>query len=321
MIIEQAFHNLPEIMTGFGYPQQDYEGGVVGALAMALLQELNGRNLPNPISAMKLEAPFRPKADAFPGISNAKRHLRCDMRVDGSRLRVGSKRLATYGWRHNSWIECKFFRSFDKDGQPKRTTNYAVNTGGLLADVLRLGCLVPVEKDKSELCKSGRYLLHVYANAIGDHILRSYKKKSNNSQDKPRPWVAAITTVGKHLLTDYLLSSETPSVLNAVGKGLKNLKVSAVFTNYILEPQRAQSGNVGYVFVLTRIDGFKAEHEESWFEIQQDRSFAFSNDPEVSYRNVSDFVGQHISQGGLSDQIPPDDEIQNDDDAMEDADK
>ena len=45
MLFEQAFYYLPEIMAGANYPAQDYEGGIVGAYTMALLQALNGRNI------------------------------------------------------------------------------------------------------------------------------------------------------------------------------------------------------------------------------------------------------------------------------------
>ena len=61
MIIEQAFYNLPEILVGAGYAKQEYEAGIVSAYSLALLQELNGRNVSLPISAIYAEKQFSAK--------------------------------------------------------------------------------------------------------------------------------------------------------------------------------------------------------------------------------------------------------------------
>lgn len=49
MLIEQTFHNLPEILLGAGYSRQEYsqgfEASIVSAFSLAILQELNGKTL------------------------------------------------------------------------------------------------------------------------------------------------------------------------------------------------------------------------------------------------------------------------------------
>ncbi len=57
MIIEQAFVALPELLLGNHYAHHDYEAGTVGVLSMAILQELNGRNVTHPIQ--HLQAAFK----------------------------------------------------------------------------------------------------------------------------------------------------------------------------------------------------------------------------------------------------------------------
>lgn len=55
MIVEQAFIALPELLLGNYYAIQEYEAGIVGSLSMAILQELNGRNVSHPIQHLQAE--------------------------------------------------------------------------------------------------------------------------------------------------------------------------------------------------------------------------------------------------------------------------
>ncbi|MGF1451199.1 MAG: hypothetical protein ACFB21_03875 [Opitutales bacterium] len=100
MLIEQAFFNLPEILVGAGYAKQDYEAGIVSAFSLAILQELNGRNAPNPISFLCAEKRFLGK--------NSK--LRTDIHVKLGKLYSGSRDYSEFGFRFSNWIEAKFFR-------------------------------------------------------------------------------------------------------------------------------------------------------------------------------------------------------------------
>jgi hypothetical protein len=55
MLYEQAFYSLPEFLVGTGFTRYDAEGTLVMAFSMAVLQELNGRNINNPVSLINAE--------------------------------------------------------------------------------------------------------------------------------------------------------------------------------------------------------------------------------------------------------------------------
>lgn len=58
MIFEQAFFALPEFLVGAGFTRYDSEGTLVMAYAMSILQEMNGRNINNPISLISGEKTY-----------------------------------------------------------------------------------------------------------------------------------------------------------------------------------------------------------------------------------------------------------------------
>ena len=168
MILEQALFHLPEILTGSGYPRQSYEGGIVGAFSLAILQALNGRNIPNPISCLHAEKPFQ--LDGWKrGETKRRRYLRSDLHLNLEANEIGSDRLAAYGWRFRNWIEAKFFR--------KSTSNPQQNTAAILADLLRLLALVPnlAPANGDGRIITGRYLLHIYE-AFDPKVYLSFKK-------------------------------------------------------------------------------------------------------------------------------------------------
>ena len=142
MLIEQAFHSLPEILLGRPYKQHDYEGGLVSAFSMALLQEFNGRSVPNPIASLRAEERYSSRR--LIGSNGKPRYLRADLHVDLESVKVSSASLSSYGWRHSNWIEAKFFRR-PRNGTVPKTTN----AGLLFADLLRLVTLVPIRGPKN----------------------------------------------------------------------------------------------------------------------------------------------------------------------------
>jgi hypothetical protein len=109
MLIENAFHYLPEILSGSNYAAQDYEAGIVNAVSLAVLQELNARNVPNPLAGLSVEKLYSPLGFGRPdNISNKKRHLRADLFIDTSRTMIGSEGLSRFGWRHKNYLEANF---------------------------------------------------------------------------------------------------------------------------------------------------------------------------------------------------------------------
>ncbi|MAD54082.1 MAG: hypothetical protein CMF18_08425 [Idiomarinaceae bacterium] len=128
MLIEQAFHALPEVLVGSGYAKQEYEASIVSAYSLALLGELNGRSVSNPMASMRVE---RKLFDS--GYTN----LRVDLNVSVSKVMTGSKALYQMRFRFENWIEAKFFR-----GTPASTQNL----GQIAADIIRLYARFPLKK-------------------------------------------------------------------------------------------------------------------------------------------------------------------------------
>jgi hypothetical protein len=236
MLLEQAFFHLPEILHGSGYQQQEYEGGIVGAFSLALLQALNGRNVTNPIACLQNERRFRP-GGTYLQLANP-RHLRADLYLDISRLFTATRRLAQYGWRHHNWIEAKFLRGQAGEANTHCTnkTNYVA---GHLADLIRLATLVP-EHDL-ENSSSGRYFLHVY-DAPPEFYLTS----------RVREWCRAISEPGTHAFLLENLDAERPRVRQLLGE-LPGLSIALSVTNFVIKPSD-YSHLPCYWCILTRVD-------------------------------------------------------------------
>lgn len=261
MLLEQAFHALPEILCGSRYPGQDYESGIVTALTMAVLQELNGRNVPNPLSCIQGERLYEDNGFTTP--LNGTRYLRADLVLDVRSLRVASKRLGDcYGWRHENWLEAKFFRSRN---QP---TNKTAPTAMLLADLLRLAVLVPERPNRQSF--KGRYLLHIYDRHPSEY-LSSRRNKTKTSSSGSRLWVKHVYAPGSHMVTIEDLDKEPSTVQAELGQ-MGNLKLIMDITNITLEPRQVQQQAPIYWCVLTRIDSVKCIDGQSGFTIGDDRN-------------------------------------------------
>lgn len=298
MILEQAFHNLPEILTGYGFQSQEYEGGIVGAYSLAILQELNGRNINNPISCMQMERPFGGRGAPLVTVNNKPRYLRCDLFLDGGALHIGSKRFASYGWRHHNWIEAKFFRAFSADGKPKASTNEASNTAKLLADLLRLIALVPDGSGKRTTSDRGRYLLHVYLRRVSDHLSVNW----NDTKREPRGWLSALTTVGRQKAS-FTLSDETVGIRDDLGRPLDPVLIEFTSTNFVLDPVGGDDDVVTFVCCLSRIETFKITNGADWWAIDQDRKITSSAAGASSA--IRKFVATHINVKRQSDEEKP----------------
>ena len=68
MLFEQALYSLPEILLGNDYSKTNYELGLVSAFSQVVLQELNGRNVLNPISCLTSEFPIKEVVMAVIGV-------------------------------------------------------------------------------------------------------------------------------------------------------------------------------------------------------------------------------------------------------------
>jgi hypothetical protein len=217
---------------------------------MAILQELNGRNVVHPIQHLQAERRY---TAALP--------RRADLFVNVRRLMVTNRRLGNYGWRHHNWVEAKFYRN--KPAIQRHATNKPTYQGQLIADLIRLTCLVPLTL--GQLDSNGRYFLHVY-----DDEPRYYLAYQN------RPWVRALHQAGRQDIVINQLAEESATAKKQFGEGLQHLQIQATVTNLVNYPITTPVHETHYWCVLTRFDAFSVTLAQSWFQIHANRVTAES---------------------------------------------
>lgn len=233
MLIEQAFFNLPEIMVGHGYAEQEYEAGIVSAFSLALLQEFNGRNINNPISNIYAEKRYLNDKD------KTKLKIDCtyraDLFVDLSKTNLANDKLYTYGFKQFNYIEAKFFRT----GQENSTANVLA----ILLDLYRLTALTAYPEIhhyydcKNKKTELGRYFLHVYLGRPEDYIGSKFN------------WLKKIYKEGEGSI-DICLSENSSAFDNFP----QDIKIKIDFTNFIIKV--TDFTTTAYTFILTRINSF-----------------------------------------------------------------
>lgn len=269
MVIEQAFFNLPEIMVGSGYANQEYEAGIVSAFSLAVLQELNGRNINNPISLLNAERKYARSGGAI----ELNNKLRADLHVNLSKLNTGSQELSDFGFRFSNWIEAKYFRV--NKGTPPSTQNL----GAVVADLIRLVALVPLEPAKrrtgegdTDQIITGRYFLHVYRGDPYKHLNPNRKARSK----EPRRWVEPLLSPGKKCILDFELDNDTGRTFTKhLGTGFDKLKLSICITNFHIQPSVAID-NSHFTFILTRIESANIRFNNYKFILGPDRKYEIS---------------------------------------------
>lgn len=340
MLIESAFQYLPEILCGSSYQAQRFEAGITNAFSLALLQELNARNVPNPLGALSVELLYSNKIFTHP-YTNEPKYDRCDLYVDLMALNVTNDKLDRFGWRHRNYMEAKFFRASNR--------NITTNPADLMTDILRLCCLVrpqriaydrwveavknakslgqpppeqrvfvPYEEKNSDnsryegLCV-GRYLLHVYLGNVRDYM-----------QTNARPWAVGITTSGSRKLTVELAKkgertiegrtnrrgvrapdrtenpNEPRTYKNRLGHALTTGTLEVEITNRVIE-QHDLDGHESYTCVLTRIDAFKLELNDWSYAETRDR-VGIEGHP-GDWKRINGFVGSHLNVPRRADAI------------------
>lgn len=277
MIIEQAFHSLPEILCGSHYPKQEYESGLVVALTQAILQELNGRNAPNPLSYFQVEKLYRSRGN-FPK-TQSPRYLRADLYLNIANLRVGNRSIRQYGWKHYNWLEAKFFRNQSAQGT-KHSGNKTNGVALIIEDLLRLAILVREEPDQYNWSpSSARYFLHVYDSEPKWYL--PFRK---------RGWLKQLVTVGKHEIELTKLDEEPASVKKLMG-GIDQIKAYLTIRNQVIEPIYTQHYPV-YHCVLTRIDKIKIELDSYSFEIKPEGKIVQSSNG--AYKEIVGYLASNI---------------------------
>jgi hypothetical protein len=295
MLIEQAFFYLPEILVGGGYPFQQHEGGLVTAFSMALLQSLNARNAPNPLSLVASERRYQADGFAPAGDKKRQRYPRADLHLDAGRLKIGTSNLALFGWRHSNWLEAKFFRKPENGTIP--TTSLA---GELISDFYRILGLVPLECPAGSKVNNadgsvsysrlfaGRFILHVYQGAPAKFI------------GEARPYLERITSSGviKDVGIDISAEPVTGSFLKQVGPKLRDVKIKVTLNNLRLEAAFEENNSTKTLFtcVLSRVEAFKLSWGARELEVFADRTAKEKADGD--FAAIRRHLGMHMSVGG-----------------------
>ena len=267
MILEQSFIALPEILLGNHYSTQDYEAGIVNVLGMAILQELNGRNANNPIQHLQAERRYDPASPR-----------RADLYVNIKRLMITNRRLGNYGWRHHNWVEAKFYRN--KSKVQRHATKKAAYQGQMIADLIRLTCLVPLDLVGNR-DSNGRYFLHVY-----DDVPKYYLPYED------RPWVETLHLAGRQNVVIDQLASESATAKAQFGVGLQGLQIQATVTNLVNYPITTEKDETYYWCVLTRFDALSVTLGQHSFQIHDNR-VTWQNQA-GDYAHIASVVGNQL---------------------------
>lgn len=247
MLYEQAFMSLPEFLTGLPYQNFDYEGTLMSAFSMAVLQELNGRNINNPISCLRSEVTY----PVAPG-------KRADLHLDLQAMNILTPELSKYGIYRNNWLEAKYFRTNDN----KKPTVDALKVVLLiLKDIIRLVSLLP--ENDFPTSSAASYLLHAYQGNPKKHIAEK-KNSKGEAIGFTRSWVKKIRLAGLQEVEKIHAKDEVGQFDTLIGKSLRGLEISFKATNFIYEPS-AQDESVFWCY-LTRIDDFKVSLDQDWYE-------------------------------------------------------
>jgi len=200
MIVESAFFKLPELLTrDYDLLRGTSEATVVHLLSVAILMELNARNVPRPFEHIEVEKPYPiPKRDG--GMV-----IRADLFIDLAEAIPGviDGPMALYGARAKNWVEAKAFVSSIKHGSTPDKTG---NAGKIARDLLRL-CLLPGESLAS------RYLLIVFSSEPSESVAL----RTRDQQE--RIWLTHLLTEGYIDGVEFSLSDEPKSLREALGPG------------------------------------------------------------------------------------------------------
>ncbi|MDD2769197.1 MAG: hypothetical protein PHT19_10715 [Methylococcus sp.] len=252
MLYEQAFVSLPEFLTGLPYQNFDYERTLLSAFSMAVLQELNGRNINNPISCLRSEVEY----PAAPG-------KRADLRLDLGAMKIMTPALSQYGIFQDNWLEAKYFKLND-NGRP--TVDKLKVTLLLLKDIIRLVTLLPETIGQPSQC--GRYLLHAYQGLPKEHIAEK-KNTQNGKSGFTRSWVKSIRTTGRQQIGNVHAQQEVGQFDIVIGANLRQLQLEFEATTFAYEPRTDDS--TVYWCYLTRIDDFKVTLGQYWLQRKGDQ--------------------------------------------------
>lgn len=287
MLIESAFSMLPESVAGFGFQRVRREANVVGSFSFSLLNALHAKNILDPIQRMQLENSYGTQAVPLPaGAVNRD----CDIFLDYGGSKLGTARLANYGWRYRNYVEGKFFKSYRRTASGQ-DTRASANSAEAVADLIRLIALVPEPQAQLNQphakTSSARYFLCLsdYPPSI---FINKYLADLYSTFEKP-----GIST---SITLDLTSGKALKAFSNRVGAGFGCLNVNishaTCFSHYPLDPTAPDS----IWMLLIRIDSASITMSTGGgvqsFNLGLNREITQS--APGSYAAIRNFVATHV---------------------------
>jgi len=224
----------------------------MSAFSMAVLQELNGRNINNPISCLRSEVTYLESSGK-----------RADIHLDLEAMNILTPELKLYGvYRHN-WLEAKYFR-LNENGKPTVDSLKVVLL--LLKDIIRLVTLPPENSFPDS--EAARFLLHAYQGEPKKHIAEK-KNGRGGAAGFTRSWAKKIRSAGIQTIDTIHANDEVNQFDTVIGASLRTLDLTLKVSNLVYEPRNTE--NSVYWCYLTRIDDFKVSLGDSWYERKDGR--------------------------------------------------
>lgn len=287
MLIESAFNMLPESVAGFGFQRVKKEANAVGSFSFSLLNALHAKNILDPIQRIQLEHNYGTKAAPLP-LNGSRRN--CDIFLDYGGSKIGTSRLANYGWRYRNYVEAKFFKSYKKTdtGSDTRASTISAET---IADLIRLITLVP--EPQAQLNQHGaktstaRYFLCMSDNPPNIFI-NKYLTSLRSVFEHPSN-LASINI-------DLMSGKASKTLANKVGTDFNCLRIDipriTCFSHYPLDTSAPDS----IWMLLLRIDSASISLQQGnithSFTLKLDRSIVQSNPGAYSY--IRNFVAINL---------------------------
>ncbi|MDG5854394.1 hypothetical protein [Clostridium beijerinckii] len=226
MIIEAALLKLPEILTGYEDTDGLYEANIANLFAMAVLTELNARNIDNPLEKIQMEKRY-----------SADKNIRCDMYLDFSKVII-KDRLSKYGVYQKNWIEFKYFGGINRN---KGNETKSENAGSIVYDIFRL--IKYTNKSNNE----GIYAMCCFNNSIDKYL--AFNKQNGNE----RTWLKNILKSGINKW-EFDLDKE-PNTIKKVFKGINKVKMKVTTRTTCFEPLEKNSLDAFWGYLIQIIDG------------------------------------------------------------------
>lgn len=245
MLIESAFSMLPESIAGCGFQRVKREANAVGSFAFSLLNALHAKNILDPIQRIQLEHNYGTQNVPLPSNGN---NRSCDIFLDYGGSKLGTARLANYGWRYRNYVEAKFFKSYRKTASGQ-DTRASANSAETIADLIRLIALVPEPQaqlnQNNAKTSTARYFLCLADNPPSIFI-NKYLTGLYSVFESP----GKLASIALDLRSGK--ASGTFSTSIGVGFNCLNLDISRVtcFSHYPLDPSSPDS----IWMLLLRID-------------------------------------------------------------------